>query len=182
MALNPRLSPVSTRDAQIATRERCFLVDLLALCSSGGSRHKGVPLELSAGQRQVARLVQDLLSAPHVLKLGFSLASDLDRLFGSYPWLDPAHSSEARPVAVSRGWQRLAVNCLDWALVAHAASRPSSSDLQPASSSSSSSRAKDLGFTAGSHPLPGQPALPSSAASSLSRLCEEVRPAVLIGG
>lgn len=160
---------------QIATRRRCFLVDLQAICKSREGGREGAPLDLSARERQVASLVRDLLSADHVLKLGFSLASDLDRLFSSYPWLDPAHDSEEQPEAGSRGWQSLTTNCLDWALVAHAASRPSSSDPQPASSSSSSSRARALGFTASSHPLPGQPALPSSAASSLSRLCEQVR-------
>uniref|UniRef100_A0A383VDK1 3'-5' exonuclease domain-containing protein n=1 Tax=Tetradesmus obliquus TaxID=3088 RepID=A0A383VDK1_TETOB len=105
-------SPVAL--LQLATRQHVFLVDLLAICqqqqqqqqqrdaadssindSSGSNGHSNRPSRsegrssssVTAAEAALSAFLLCLLCDPRVVKVGFQLASDLDRLQQSYPHL-----------------------------------------------------------------------------------------------
>jgi hypothetical protein len=68
---------------QLAFRRQAFLLDLLQLCQPG----KGPGAAPSETEAALSHFFGDLMASGNIVKVGFQLGSDLDRLQESYPWL-----------------------------------------------------------------------------------------------
>jgi hypothetical protein len=121
---SPRRNPVAL--LQLATRERVFLVDMLALCrhaqgqhvnrqrpqeeagaegaessskQTGGEPPPAASSALTAEEAALAAFLQQLFTDRSIVKLGWQVGGDLKRLADSYPQLLPGSSTGSPP-----GW------------------------------------------------------------------------------